>query len=264
VSSTTLNEAGYIRIRGLFGASEVNVLRLSTPQLGFRQHRRSHVLNGFGWDSREYRLLASDPLRIARIGEASHANDLRWISGYRIDKPSQAPALEWHQDWWAWRDPVSFETAAPQVALLVYLDRTTPENGAIRVIPGSHLVPWMAQDLPIPHDPRNDLLELDHEALRDRSDAVSVCCEPGDGVLLDYRVLHGTHANTSDSARMAVHWSFTPNWADLPADIRFHLSEHPCLAGRPAEPLLPPNTARCGFVDVQRRPFLQPSLRAAS
>jgi hypothetical protein len=41
------------------------------------------------------------------------------ISGYLSVKEPRTGALDWHQDWWCWDHPVSFEEPAP-------LNRTPP------------------------------------------------------------------------------------------------------------------------------------------
>lgn len=55
-----------------------------------------------------------------------------------ISKPPGAPALYWHQDWARWDDPISLSPWPQQVFLNWYLTDTGPENGCLRVIPGSH------------------------------------------------------------------------------------------------------------------------------
>ena len=53
----------------------------------------------------------------------------------------------------------------------------------------------------------------------------------GDAVVTDYRLLHGTHANATGVRRDCVLLSFTPNWSELPEEIRGHLISHPALPG---------------------------------
>jgi len=51
-------------------------------------------------------------------------------------------------------------------------------------------------------------------------------------VLLDYRLLHGTHPNSGPERRDSLLFSFTPGWRGLPADVRAHLRRHPALPSR--------------------------------
>ena len=63
-------------------------------------------------------------------------------------------------------------------------------------------------------------------AFDDHPGQVTLSVRAGDAVLLDYRLLHGTHPNRSAERRDCVLLSFTPSWRGLPADIRAHLIQH--------------------------------------
>src|SRR3954463_3355923 len=115
---------------------------------------------------------------------ALHARDLRWISGYVSVKDPRSEALEWHQDWWCWDHPLSFRREAPQVALLCYLSPTTTTTAALRVVPGSHHRAMPAAEAP--------------------PDAKTLALNAGDAVLIDYRLLHGTHPNAGHVRRDCV------------------------------------------------------------
>ena len=68
-------------------------------------------------------------------------------SGFIISKPPHSPPLFWHQDWWGWNDPVSYEPLPQQVFLMYYLVDTSRENGCLRLIEGSHLKRHPLHDL---------------------------------------------------------------------------------------------------------------------
>jgi ectoine hydroxylase-related dioxygenase (phytanoyl-CoA dioxygenase family) len=111
---------------------------------------------------------------------------------------------------------VSARPAAAQVAVLTYLTDTDERNAALRVLPGSH---------------RGAAGEPFTLSLR-----------AGDAVALDYRLLHGTHANATPRRRDCLILNFAPAWSALPEDIRGHLIQHPALPGdgeRAAAPWLP-------------------------
>jgi ectoine hydroxylase-related dioxygenase (phytanoyl-CoA dioxygenase family) len=126
---------------------------------------------------------------------------------------------------------VTWQTRAPQVALLVSLDATTAAGGAVRVLPGSHrtstdlhaVLPstHAAAGAPPPDDP----------ALADRPEQVTIEARPGDAVLLDYRVLHGTHPHDGVDVRRALILNFAPSWRTLPVEIRAHLIAGCALPG---------------------------------
>ena len=66
-------------------------------------------------------------------------NNPKWSSGYIIRKESNSAPLYWHNDWWAWDDPISFAKEPPMIFVMFYLTNTNKTNGCLRVIPGSHL-----------------------------------------------------------------------------------------------------------------------------
>lgn len=177
------------------------------------------------------------------LREVTRARDLRWISGYISIKDPHSPPLWWHQDWWCWDHPISFQIDPAQVAVLCYLTETTPENGALRVLPGTHhrSAPIHAV-LPEAHARAMHDLPDDHVVLQDQPGQVTLSLQLGDAVVADYRLLHGTHANRSNRRRDCIVLNFTPSWDRLPDDIRGHLIQHTALPApgeRAASPYLP-------------------------
>ncbi len=150
------------------------------------------------------RLLKSDA-RMHAMTDALSADDLKWISGYVSVKEPHSPPLWWHQDWWCWDHPLSYRRLAPQVAVLCYLADTMARNGALRLLRGSHLksTPLHAV-LPEAHGHSAEGLEPGHIALSDFPDQVTLCLRAGDAVVIDYRLLHGTHGNGCGS-RQRLH-----------------------------------------------------------
>lgn len=121
-----------------------------------------------------------------------------FTDGYVISKPGGSPRLFWHYDWFAWEDPYSHRSIPPQVFAMYYLSDTKPENGCLRVIPGSH----------VRHNPLHDLLREPHsDALgraedagekvefSTRPDEIDVPVVAGDLLIGDARLLHAAHAN---------------------------------------------------------------------
>jgi ectoine hydroxylase-related dioxygenase (phytanoyl-CoA dioxygenase family) len=168
--------------------------------------------------------------RIERLRSVLGAADLKWLSGYLSTKTPETRALWWHQDWWCWDHPVSFIRSASQAGVLCYLGNTSEKNGALRVLAGSHHESSQIHgQLPVPHAHEADELALDHPAMTDLPDQTTVSVIAGDAVVLDYRLLHGTHPNSSEDRRDCVLLSFLPNWRGLPSEIKAHLVMHPAL-----------------------------------
>lgn len=186
--------------------------------------RPNNTLIPLRWDDAPITTVLTDGDRKRRIRVASGGDDLRWISGYYSIKDPRSGPLWWHQDWWCWDHPVTRQARAVQIALLCYLDDTTVTTGALRVLPGSHLrsAPVHAvladayRDAACPSEPG-------HPATEDQPGQVTLELRAGDAVVLDYRLLHGTHANAAERRRDCLILNFAPSWRHLPEDVRAHL-----------------------------------------
>lgn len=159
--------------------------------------------------------------------------DPRFSSGYVISKPGYSPRLFWHQDWGAWDAPESFAMPPAQMFAMFYLVDTSPENGCLRVIPGSHL-----RDNPL-----HPLLEEAHTptltgahsarsaAFSTRPDEVDVPVRAGDLVLGDARLLHAAHANSTNERRTVITLWYHPDMGALGEETQAFIStfsqEHP-------------------------------------
>lgn len=183
--------------------------------------------------------------------------DPSYTDGYVITKPAGSPRLFWHYDWFAWQDARSYAPEPPQLFAMYYLSDTTPANGCLRVIPGSHRAHNPLHDLlGHPHSPSlSEVRDPADPAFGDRADEVEVPVRAGDLVLGDARLLHAAHANSSDAPRALVTlWyqcgvaempeamqaqmaaKVQPIPADWPAGLRARVAAlHPCYRG-PAEP----------------------------
>ena len=138
--------------------------------------------------------------------------------GRIISKPPYSPQLFWHEDGRFWNDPVSYTTQPIQVFLMYYLTDTRPENGCLRVIPGSHLKRHLLHDqiserhtdqlsrFENPEDPEFSFVENE----------IDVPLRAGDVVLGYGSLLHASHANRSDERRTVLTMWYYPDFANLP------------------------------------------------
>ena len=139
--------------------------------------------------------------------------------GYVISKPPQSPALFWHQDWWGWNDPSSYTPLPQQLFFMYYLVDTTPHNGCLRLLRGSHLKRHQMHDT-IPDAHTDDLRRMsdpDHPAYQSIAEEVNVPVCAGDLVIGDSRLLHSAHANKSDQRRTVITLWYFP-YFDLLSD----------------------------------------------
>ena len=174
--------------------------------------------------------IAADPAFAALIAwpkalaalDAAGLGGARFSSGYVISKPPGGPPLFWHQDWWGWDHPSSYGGAIHQVFLMYYLADTAPENGCLRVVPGSHrrrhrlhgLLPGAhAERLARAADPADPAFA----AVREER---AVPVRAGDLVIGDARLLHGAYANRSAAERPLITLWYHPHFDRQPAAIR--------------------------------------------
>lgn len=238
-ASITIRESfatsGYVLLPGFLAPNELGLFEDAVGRvLSVPPHpgmsRPGNDLSPLRWNDEIVAMVLRSRQRMRRIRDATSASDLKWLSGYVSTKRPHTPSLCWHQDWWCWDHPISFEKLAPQVAVLIYLSKTTPHNGALRVLPGSHhRHSELHTILPEPHSPSANSLGRDHQAMSDRPEQVTLNLRAGDAVAIDYRLLHGTHANETSARRDCVLLSFFPNWNVLPIELKAHVSAHPAL-----------------------------------
>ncbi len=113
-------------------------------------------------------------------------------------------ATPWHQDGEYW--PIR---PLATCSVWIALDDATPENGCLRVIPGSHREKRLRRHL---RTDRQDLtlnLELQPEEFNE-AEAHDVCLKAGQISLHDIYLLHGSQANTSGQRRAGYVLRFMP------------------------------------------------------
>ena len=191
----------------------------------FEQNRAQGSLIRITEDPFMARLIAYPPMlaALARLGFP----DPKFGSGFIISKPPKSPPLFWHQDARFWNDPISYTPRTIQCFLMIYLVDTTPHNGCLRLIPGSHLRRHRLHDaLPDAHEAdlsrADDLANL---AFQRAEGEVDVPVKAGDVVMGSARLLHAAHGNQSDQRRTNITLWYYPDFAKLAAPIQAYLAD---------------------------------------
>ena len=141
----------------------------------------------------------------------------KFFIGFIISKPPEiAPPLYWHQDCFAWDHPLSYTATPIQLFLMYYLVDTRPENGCLRVIPGSHRTRHALHNLATPDKDEIRNAQEGHPALEPHPDEVDVPVRAGDLVIGDHRILHSAHPNRSAERRTCLTLWFCPLYDELP------------------------------------------------
>jgi phytanoyl-CoA hydroxylase len=126
-----------------------------------------------------------------------------FASGYLSKPPHDGQAVLWHQDASYWPlEPMEV------VTLWLAVDAATPDNGCMRVIPGTHRNKLEAL---LPRNEVPNVLEsgIDPE-LVDESDAIDVVLRPGDVSVHHPNIIHGSKSNNSDKRRCGLIIRYIP------------------------------------------------------
>jgi ectoine hydroxylase-related dioxygenase (phytanoyl-CoA dioxygenase family) len=119
--------------------------------------------------------------------------------------PRDTSYASWHQD-----SVYSGWHLTPSVSAWIALTVSGPENGCMRVIPGSHKQGLLEHDNvqdPNMLNRRGERLQMDV----DESQAVDVVLKPGEMSLHHTNIVHGSKPNTSDGPRIGFIVRFVTN-----------------------------------------------------
>ena len=176
-------------------------------------------------DYPDYAALIGNPRARAAFDELGFV-DTRFSSGYLISKPPGGPPLFWHQDWWGWDDQISYTETVAQVFLMYYLTDTSPENGCLRVVPGSHRRKHSLHDADQAHDEALSRVDDPNDPLYGAlAEEKAVPVRAGDLVIGDSRLLHAAYANQSSEERSLITLWYHPDFSSLPAGMRARIRE---------------------------------------
>jgi Phytanoyl-CoA dioxygenase (PhyH) len=129
------------------------------------------------------------------------ANIFNTNTVFRIKEPGSATNYGWHQD------AARIEVAPCFVIVYLAITESRPQNGGLRVIPGSHrsLLPFEV------------VVNSDGQALRKvartlhvrEQDALDLTLEPGEATVFSGLLVHGSGANRSRRRRIAILTDYT-------------------------------------------------------
>ena len=187
----------------------------------FEQQRAPGSMVLIDWEmAYQYDVLAeliAHPKMLKRLSELGFAEP-KFGHGRIISKPPHSPRLFWHEDGRFWDDPVSYTPQPIQCFLMYYLVDTTPENGCLRVIPGSHLKRHALHDqVPVRHtDKLKTYADPDHIAFQHAEGEIDVPVKAGDAVMGYGTLFHSAHANQTNQRRTALTMWYYPDFVGLP------------------------------------------------
>jgi ectoine hydroxylase-related dioxygenase (phytanoyl-CoA dioxygenase family) len=153
------------------------------------------------------RLVGDD--RLLDIAEMFIGPNIALFASHYICKPpSDGQAVLWHQDGAFWPlKPMNV------ITLWLAVDDSVPENGCLRVIPGTHRIDLQQ------YRKRNDVpnvleYEIDPEFV-DESKAVDVVLKSGDVSIHHPNIIHGSNANHSTMRRCGLTIRYIPTDTEI-------------------------------------------------
>jgi non-haem Fe2+, alpha-ketoglutarate-dependent halogenase len=189
-----MEEAEALAVRARLESVEA---RMGGPLRGDLRHK-SHLLFPFLAD------LVRHPRLLDAIEDFLGPNLLCWTTNFFIKEAANPAFVSWHQDSTYWG------LSAPEVATAwVALTPSTEANGAMAVIPGSHMLDQ------IPHRDtfdRHNLLTRGQEVAvaADETKAVPLILKAGEMSLHHVRLVHGSPPNPSEGRRIGFAIRYIP------------------------------------------------------
>ncbi len=220
------DDRGYVIFRDVI---DNNTVREMSEHVEWLQNRHPD-LSG---EELGHTLMADDPFwvrlvsdgRLLDIAELFIGPDIALFASHYISKPARTGRqVLWHQDGAFWPlDPMEV------VTLWLAVDHSGPDNGCVRLVPGSH-----RQDLQAMRD-RDDVDNVLGSEIAvdvDEDDAVDMVLSPGDVEVHHPRIVHGSKANTSDNRRCGLTIRYIPTSTRItdpqqPWPSAFHLRGEP-------------------------------------
>lgn len=200
---TEYNEKGFTVFRNVIDRDLIQEANEHIEWLRkkFPEFRPEHMHHPLMRDDAFWVRLATD-YRLVDIAEQFLGSDVALFTSHYICKPPfDGHAVLWHQDGAYWKlQPMK------AVTLWLAVDASTPENGCLRVIPGTQNLPL--QKIILRHDVPNMLSSSVDHGTFDLAEAVDIVLEPGDVSVHHPHVIHGSEANTSSKRRCGLDLGF--------------------------------------------------------
>ncbi|MEM7128289.1 MAG: phytanoyl-CoA dioxygenase family protein [Chloroflexota bacterium] len=165
-----------------------------------------------------YSLVPDDPFWIRLVSDSRLLNVAEQLIGpnialfaadYIAKPPSEGRKIAWHQDGNYW--PLKPMTV---VTMWVAYTASNPENGCVRIIPGTQHMNLQERKSG-PDDPPDVLLTGMDQNLANESQAVDIVLDPGDVSVHHPHIIHGSNANTSKQWRRGGTYQYIPTTTEI-------------------------------------------------
>ncbi|MDF2439859.1 MAG: phytanoyl-CoA hydroxylase [Abditibacteriota bacterium] len=205
---------GYCVIPHLFEEHECRQWKSEALRV-LREHAKASatVYVGAAATSPLFYALASHPRLVAVLREIM-PHDIAFLSDKIVYKSqAQAFATPWHCDAAYW------PSTRPKLSVWIALDAVSEDNGALKVLPGSHRDRWQHHD----GDGRHSNNEFTQAIVPDWDAAREKVCElpQGGAIIFSDRLLHASCPNIAGLDRYSLISTYHAAAADEPFDRPF-------------------------------------------
>lgn len=184
--------------------AHVEWLQARHPERALEQLGHDLMTNDPFW----VRVVSDD--RLVDIAQLFVGPDIALFASHYICKPAYTgQPVRWHQDGAFWPlEPMNV------VTLWLAVDASTPQNGCVRLVPGSH-----KRDFADMRDSAgDDVLGKEIAVDVDESQAVDMVLKPGDVEVHHPNIVHGSNANTSPNRRCGLTIRYIPTSTEIVSD----------------------------------------------
>jgi len=132
--------------------------------------------------------LLQHPEIIGAVQSICGVNVITEYESLLVKQEADEQVIPWHQD-------VVYNRDFRVVTVGVYLDDSTPENGCLKIVPGTQYQ-------------KHDICALAQKHGFDSSDIMNVCAMPGDVIIHDAMIVHASDKSRSTNNRRTLYFEF--------------------------------------------------------
>jgi ectoine hydroxylase len=235
------DEDGFVIVPDFLSSEEVALLAaeadiLGTPQRGLPEGNVYEKSSGmirksysFDKDFEGYHLLTRLPRMLAPARQILGERIYLYMTHMNHKVAEKGEKWLWHQDYSHWElDGVARGGARDMVTIMVMVDESTPDNGPLQVLRGSHRLPVESfhidmEETSVP-TAKVDVARMDEIART--HEAVSCIGKAGTAVIFAPMAVHGSAENTTKKTRRNAYVVYNrhDNRPTIATPRRYHVS----------------------------------------
>jgi len=192
------NRDGYHIAGKLLTAAECEALKAEALRvLKEKAKPGATVYVGLAAASPLFHSLASDKRLVAILEQIMPGGVMFMSDKLVLKSAAQRYATPWHVDSFYWQN------TRPKISVWIALDRVLAENGALKVVRGSHKKEWRAKNADVSKT-NGEFSAVIDSAQWKPEDEVICEVEKGSAIIFSDRLVHGSCENTAGVERFAL------------------------------------------------------------